>query len=125
MLQLVASFGVLIVLTCAWGVADFQGFVRLIERFAESGAGYAFAIIIRVILGGVAILAAPDSLHPLLLYIIGVIALVAAVTLLAMGRTRFERMVRWVTSWNPNHIRLGLFAGMVFGVALVWVADVI
>ena len=124
MLQLVALFGVLIIIACAYGVANPQGLVALVDRFAGLG-GYLIAIIVRVILGGAAIVAAPASLLPIFLYVIGAISLIAALALILMGKSRFGRLIRWVASWNPPVLRGGLVLGMLFGVALVWVTGIV
>lgn len=124
MLQIVALFGVLIILASAWGTADPRGLIRVVRRFATP-AGYAFAIGVRLLLGAVSVLAAPDSLLPAFLYAIGGIAIAAALVLLLMGRPRFEQLIQWVAGWNPAYTRVALVFGMLFGVAMVWVSGVV
>ena len=124
MLQLVALFGVLIILASSWGVADPQGLIRMVQRFSTP-AGYAFAILVRVLLGAIALLAAPDSLMPGFLYVIGGIAIAAALILLVMGRSRFEQLIQWVAGWNATFMRVALVFGMLFGAAMVWVSGVV
>ena len=124
MLQIVALFGVLIIFASLWGVADPQALIRMVQRFSTP-AGYAFAILVRVVLGTAALLAAPASLLPGLLYVIGSIAIAAALVLLVMGRARFEQLIQWVAGWNTAFMRVGLVFGMLFGVAMVWVTDVV
>ncbi len=120
MLELIALFGVLIIFACAYGIANPQGLVRLVEQFAGFG-GYLVAIVVRLVLGAAAILAAPASLLPVFLHIVGGISLLAALALIMMGGRGFERLIRWVAGWESRLLRAGLVLGMLFGVALVWV----
>lgn len=120
MLELIALFGVLIIFACAYGIANPQGLLRLVDRFAGIG-GYLVAIVVRLILGAAAILAAPASLLPVFLHIVGGISLFAALALILMGRRGFERLIRWVAGWESPLLRAGLVLGLLFGVALVWV----
>lgn len=124
MLQLIALFGVLIILACAYGLADPQGLMRHIEKFSSVG-GYIFAIVVRVILGAAALMAAADSLLPVFLEIIGGISLIAAAVLLLIGKGRFSRLIQWVASFNSSFLRLWLVFGMLFGVAMVWVTGIV
>jgi len=81
MLNVVALFGVLIILACAYGSMHPQALVSLVGRFANP-AGLVFAVLVRVLMGVAAILAAPVSRSPGFLYVIGSIALLAAVVFL-------------------------------------------
>ncbi len=123
MLELIALFGVLIIFACAYGIANPQGLVRLVEQFAGFG-GYLVAIVVRLVLGAAAILAAPASLLPVFLHIVGGISLLAALALIMMGGRGFERLIRWVAGWESRLLRAGLVLGMLFGVALIWVTGI-
>lgn len=124
MLQIIALFGVLIIFACAYGVANPQGLLTLVDRFSGVG-GYVIAIVVRIILGGAAVQAAPVSLLPIFLEIIGGISLFAAAVLLIIGRSRFAKIMQWVKSFNVTLLRLWLVFGMLFGVALVWVTGIV
>lgn len=124
MLQLVALFGILIILGSGYGLADPEALIRLVKKFSSAG-GYVIAIVVRVILGAAALLAAEASLLPVFLQIIGGLALLAAVSLLLMGRPRFEQLIRWVASFSAAVLRLWLTFGMLFGVALVWATGIV
>lgn len=124
MLTIIAIFGVLIILMSAYGSADPSGLLRLVERFSNR-SGLIFAIAIRLVLGVISILAAPESRSPEFLTVIGVIALVAAVVLPIMGLTRYQRLIAWVSGFNAAMLRTWLLFGLLFGVALVWVSGVI
>lgn len=124
MLQLVALFGVLIIFACAYGLADPQGLIRLVDKFSGMG-GYVVAIVVRVILGAAALLAAEASLLPVFLQIVGSFSLFAAAVLLLIGKPRFAQLIQWVASFDASLLRLWLIFGMLFGVALVWVTGIV
>lgn len=124
MLQVVAFFGILIILACAWGLADPQGLLRQIDRFSGVG-GYVAAIIMRFALGIAALLAADASRLSPFLQVIGGLSLLAALVLLVMGRVRFVGLIGWVAGFSPAWLRIWLLFGMVFGVALVWVTGIV
>ena len=124
MLQLIAFFGVLIVLACGYGLADPQGLIRLVDKFSGVG-GYTIAIVVRIVLGVAALVAAQASLLPIFLQVIGGLSLFAAIVLLVIGRSRFSQLIRWVASFNATLLRLWLVFGMLFGVALIWVTGIV
>jgi hypothetical protein len=124
MLQVVAFFGILIILACARGLADPQDLLRQIDRFSGVG-GYVAAIIMRFALGIAALLAADASRLSPFLQVIGGLSLLAALVLLVMGRVRFVGLIGWVAGFSPSWLRIWLLFGMVFGVALVWVTGIV
>ena len=124
MLQLIAFFGVLIVLASGYGLADPQGLIRLVEKFSGVG-GYSIAIVVRALLGAAALMAAQGSQLPIFLQIVGGLSLFAAAVLLVIGRSRFSQLIRWVASFNAAVLRLWLVFGMLFGVALIWVTGIV
>ena len=119
MLSIVALFGITIIVMCAYGSADPPGLLRLVGRFSNR-SGFMFAIAVRLVLGTVALLAAPESRAPALLNVIGVIALLAALVLPAMGLARYQRLIAWVSGFGAAALRTWLVFGLLFGVALVW-----
>jgi len=124
MLNVIAVFGILIVLACAYGSINPSALFSQIDRFANI-PGYAAAIFARVVLGIAAILAAPDSLSPAFLQIIGVIAIAAAIALLLMGIGGYKKLIDWVKKLGPTLHRLALMLGLIFGTALIWVSGIL
>jgi len=123
-LNVIAIFGVLIILACGYGSANPQALLEQVGRMANT-TGLWFAVLLRVAFGIVAILAAPDSLSPVFLQIVGAIALLAAVVLPFLGVAGFHRIIDWMSSLGGAWIRTWLSAGMIFGVALVWVSGIL
>ena len=124
MLTIIAIFGVLIVFACAYGMASPSGLLELVGRFANK-QGFAFAIGVRIVLGTVSILAAPESRLPAFLYIIGVISLIAAAVLLLIGMPGYRRIMDWVSGFPESMMRAWLVFGLVFGAALIWVTGIV
>jgi len=124
MLNVIAIAGILIVLACAYGSINPPALFDLLDRFANP-AGYAAAIALRVVLGIVAILVAPDSLSPVFLQIVGVISVAAAIGLLLMGINGYKKLINWFRIQGPALHRLALTGGLLFGSALIWVSGIL
>lgn len=93
----------------------------LITQKAESPLLHLLAIVVRIILGSLLIINAEASKLPFIIRIFGVISIVAALFLIAIGRSRFIRLMHWMLAFVDP---LGRFAGLVvacFGIFLVYV----
>ena len=78
------------------------------------------AIGVRVIFGVVLLLGASDSRFPVVLYVLGGIALVTAVALALLGATRTDRLVQWWFGQPLGLIRTWLLGAVLFGAFLVY-----
>ena len=124
MLSLIALVGILIVFACTYGMANPSGLLEMTSRFANR-RGFWFAIGMRILHGAASILAAPDSLMPLFLYVIGGISLIAAVVLLLIGMSGYRRILDWVSGLPMSLLRAWLVFGLAFGAALIWVTGIV
>ena len=124
MLTLVALVGIVIVFACAYGMSNPVGLLGFVDRFSNQ-RGFAFAVIVRVVLGVVSLLAAPDSLLPVFLYGVGALSLIAATVLGLIGVSGYRRIIGWVTSFPASMLRAWLVFGLVFGAALIWVTGIV
>ena len=122
MLQLVIAFGVLIIAMSLWGVLRPQAVVSTVSSFADSKAGWLFAILVRVLLGGALIAAAPLTDYTLAFQILGVLTLLAAAGLLVIGQHRMMSFVHKVSNWPPQFMRIAFVVGIAFGGLLVFAA---
>ena len=120
MAVLVIAFGVLILMIGLLGAVQPQAFIRLIGRLQAQRRLVPIAVVMRLIMGVALLLAASDSRFPRTLWVLGVIALVAAVTILVLGEDRMWRMVKWFTEAPPNLARFGLLCAAAFGAFLIW-----
>jgi len=125
MLTIIALFGLLVCLGCIVGIAATPVFLRITQAaMARPGILY-FAVGIRLLLGIALIVAAPDSLFPLLFRIFGVVAIVAALALPIMGIERIRKLVGWFAALPPLALRLWLVVGFAFGAFLVYGSGVL
>jgi hypothetical protein len=117
--ELSGLLGVLIVLMGAWGVLAPARTTDLVNRFGSKG-GLWFAAGIRLVLGLALWFAAPQSRAPLLLQVLGVVAIVAAVVIPLMGLDRFKALVDWWSKLSPGAQRLWSLVAVAFGAAILW-----
>lgn len=121
MTLLVAALGALAVLIGLVGLAQ-PGRYRLMFNTMNSRTRFVLAVIIRLAMGGLLWLLADELRHPHVMRILAVIAVVAAVGLLIMGRTRLDKFVDWWLSRPDSVLRVSALFAAVFGAYLVYVA---
>ena len=110
---------VFVLLMGVWGVLAPSRITDLVTRFGSKG-GLWFAAGIRLVLGLARWFAAPVSRAPLLLQVLGVIALVAAFVLPLMGVDRFKALVNWWTKLSPTAMRFNCLFAVAFGGVILW-----
>jgi hypothetical protein len=120
MLIIVAVVGVLVCLGCIVGIASPATLLRVVRSVMNTPAMVYLVVGVRLALGGVLILAAPAALFPLVFRIIGVIAIIAALALLVMGRARIIKLVEWFAGMPASAVRAWLVFGFAFGAFLVY-----
>jgi len=111
--------GVLSLLIGVWGVLAPSRVADFVTRFGSKG-GLWFAAGIRLVFGLALWFAAPASRAPLLLQVLGVVALVAAVILPLMGVDRFKALIDWWTKLSPTAMRFNCLFAVAFGAAILW-----
>jgi hypothetical protein len=115
---LVAIIGALIAFIGALGVLSPDKLRELLQRWPSRGRFW-FAVLIRVVIGGLFIWLANDLRYPLVMKILGGISLLAAFGILIMGRESLDRLVDWWLGRGDGLVRLGTLFAMLFGVFLV------
>ena len=78
------------------------------------------AIGLRVVFGVVLLLGAADSRFPIVLYVLGGIAIAVAVVLALLGATRTDGLVQWWFDQPSGLIRTWLLGAVLFGGFLVY-----
>ena len=111
------------------GLMTIAGIVLLIRPalvidFMESNGDkvwlYILAIVVRILLGWILIQYAAYSKFPLVIEIFGWLMILAGLSFLLIGRSRFVRFMNWIIGKLRPFVRLaGVFA-MAFGVFLVY-----
>ena len=117
--ELSGLLGVLIVLMGAWGVLAPARITAFVNRFSSQGGLWASAAI-RLVLGLALWFAAAESRAPLLLQVLGVVALVAAVVIPFMGVDRFKALIDWWAKLSPASQRLWCLVAVAFGAVILW-----
>jgi len=118
---LVAILGVFLGLLGLVGLAQPDRF-RSMFRSMESRLRFRFAIFTRLGMGALLWWLADELRHPHVMRILAVIALVAAVGVLIMGRERLDRMIDWWLSRPDGLLRVSAIFAAAFGAYLVYVA---
>ena len=68
----------------------------LLDKHSGSLSVHIIAVVLRVLLGIWLLVVAPSSKFPLILAILGVISLIAGITLAVVGRERFIKLMDWM-----------------------------
>ncbi len=118
-IEISGLLGVFSLLMGVWGVLAPSRLADFATRFGSKG-GLWVAAAIRLVFGLALWFAAPASRAPLLLQVLGVIALVAAVVLPFMGVDRFKRLIDWWTGLSPAAMRFNSLFAIAFGAAVLW-----
>ena len=121
MTLLIAALGALAVLVGLVGLARPDQF-RSMFNTMDSRTRFVLAVVIRLAMGGLLWLLADELRHPHVMRILAIIAVVAAVGVLVMGRTRLDRLVEWWLSRPDGMLRASALFVVVFGAYLVYVA---
>ncbi len=119
---LVALFGALIAAFAATGVASPATLLRAVSSLWSDGRGMWIAVVMRLVLGALLIVAAPDCRFPETVRVLGIIAIAAAVVLPLIGTERMNTLVAWWTARPSSFIRAWSLLGVAFGAFLVYAA---
>lgn len=118
MLYLIALFGVLICATALVGLVLPAALTDLARQVAASKPLRIAAVVIRILFGAVAIIAANATSYPLTMKIIGVIAIMAGTLIAMAGREKLEEWVNRI-SRDDKVFRLLSLAALAFGAFLL------
>lgn len=116
----VVLLGSVVFALSAWGIARPQHLITLVESVLEREWGVYFGITVRLLLGAALVVAAPASKFPLAFTVLGWIAILAALGLVAMGQEGTRRLVAWFADQRVPILRLWLAFGVAFGAVLVY-----
>ena len=113
--------GVTIIVLAGWGIFVPEKLMTFVTSAMDKSWGIYIAVIVRLVMGSALIIVAPASLFPIVFQVLGVIAIVAAIALLLMGRERMRRFIAWFSErFSAPIIRLWLLFGVAFGGFLVY-----
>jgi NAD/NADP transhydrogenase beta subunit len=120
--SIVVVFGVAVGLVGSIGVVRPTGLVRFVETMWQSPTGFRLAIALRLVLGVVLIVAAPDCRFPQVIRILGIFSLVAAAATAALGHKRLRSFVQWWVGRPLGFVRCWSLVAVAFGCILVYAA---
>jgi hypothetical protein len=121
MTGIVALLGLLMVLLGLVGVVQPARF-RAMFTTMDSQTRFILAIVIRLSMGALLWWLADELRHPHVMRILAVIAVVAAVGVLVMGRNRLDKLIDWWLSRSDGLLRVSALFAAAFGGYLVFVA---
>ncbi len=116
---IVSVLGVLIAAIGLLGVAKPKSLIDL-AAYWRNPTRFWVAVLFRLILGVVLLFAAPTCRLPMLVRVVGILAIVAAVGILALGPTRLDAFIRWWLVRSPAFIRSWALIAVAFGVLLIY-----
>lgn len=111
-----------VMLIVAFGLIGMISPPRVVSfaRSFVSPVGIAVAAGLRVTMGVVLYLAAPESRTPELLHVLGVITVLAGIGILFFGVDRLERMVDWWAGRSSMWVRAQASIALAAGLLLAW-----
>ena len=121
MTGIVAILGMLAVLLGFTGLAQPARF-RAMFTAMDSRTRFVLAIVTRLAIGALLWWLADELRHPQVMRVLAVIAVVAAVGVLVMGRSRLDRLIGWWLGQSDSVLRVSALFSMAFGGYLVFVA---
>lgn len=87
----------------------------VMEKYARSLELQVVAVVVRIILGVVFILAAEDTKFPMVIQIIGWLMIVAGIIVAVIGRRRFIGLMEWAMPVLPKYGFIVGLVAIVFG----------
>ena len=115
----VSVIGVLAAVIGLMGLVQPRRIADIVEYW-HGPTRFWLAIGVRLVMGTVMLIAAPECRLPVVVRVIGIIAIVAAVILLFIGQKRLDAFIAWWLARPPNVIRISAVFAMAFGVLIIW-----
>jgi len=93
--------------------------VGLIRESVDAVWLHVTAVVARLILGGALLTYSAFSKYPIILEILGWIAIITAMGMGGMGRSNFKALILWALKFTSSYARIGGWVTIFFGVFLV------
>ena len=113
-------FGVATCIVCALGIYAPNRLIEAVKSICGKSWGIYAAVIVRLLLGALLIIAAPDARFPVVFKVLGWLSIIAAILIPSLGRTRFGRLIDWFTALPSLLVRFWLLFGIAFGGFLIF-----
>jgi NAD/NADP transhydrogenase beta subunit len=122
MSSIIVVFGIAVALLGVIGLVRPTGLIRFVETTWQSSTGFYLAVAVRLALGVILIVAAPDCRFPVAVRILGIVSLLAAAAPALLAHERLRSFVQWWVSRPAGFIRGWLVVAIVFGCFLAYAA---
>ncbi len=119
MAVLVSIVGALAAVVGLMGLANPKVIVNLV-KYCEGPMRFRLAVGVRLVMGVVFLIAAPACRLPVVVQVLGVIAIVAAFVLLIVGQKRLDTFITWWLSRPPAVVRVAALFALAFGALLIY-----
>jgi len=116
----IMGIGAIISLICLTGIMLPAQLLHAVRAAWRYPAAMYVAVMVRLTVGALLLLAAPHCRFPLAFQVLGWIAIMAALLLPVVGRGRIDRLLDWWSGRSTLGIRLWSLAGLAFGCFLVY-----
>ena len=113
-------FGAATCVVCALGIYAPNRLIEKVKSIWGKSWGIYAAVIVRLILGALLIIAAPDARFPVVFKVLGWLSIIAAILIPSLGRTRLDRLINWFTALPSSLVRFWLLFGIAFGGFLIF-----
>ena len=78
------------------------------------------ATLLRVIMGIIFLIAAPSTRSPIFMYILGIVFILAGVSIPLLGTEKIERLANWWMERSDTILRVWAAIATVLGIAILW-----
>ncbi len=120
MLILIIIFGVLMLLAGISIIVNPDSVIKLIKDNSEKLMLQILAVVVRLVLGTLLLYYSGISKYPFIIEILGWLFIAAAVFIIAIGPSKFKKMVTWALSLAKHYGRAAGVLAVCFGVFLIY-----
>ena len=120
MTTLIIIFGALILLAGVVILVNPEIIFGFLSKHIDKMELQALAIVVRLAIGVLLILQSGVSRYPLVIEVIGWLAIAAAVIFTVIGRNNFRRLMSWALSLTKPYGRIGGIVAAGFGAFLIY-----
>ena len=117
---IVIVFGAAISAACVGGIVSPSDLIGAVRKAFDKSWGLPMAIAVRLFLGVVFILVAPETIYPMFFEVVGVFFIIAAAVLPFVGKERLRKLLVWVEGWPVLGVRLWLLFGAALGAFVIY-----
>ena len=115
---LLLGLALVIIALCVYGVITPKGLIGLVMGVWDKSYAMFLAVVVRIALGVLILVAAETSRFPTVFFIIGWISIVAAIAIAIVGKERIGKVIGWGMQLPQLLMRMWCLFGVAFGLFL-------